>query len=56
MMNFAKQQMNFLLLKMSTIKLFENKKVRTVWNEAEQKWYFVVKDVIFVLTGSNDPK
>jgi len=41
---------------MSNIKLFESKQIRTVWNEAEQKWYLVVEDVIFVLTDSNDPK
>ncbi|MFZ4726101.1 MAG: hypothetical protein ACOYMD_11715, partial [Paludibacter sp.] len=27
-----------------------------VWNETEEKWYFVVEDVIAVLTDSNDPK
>ncbi len=41
---------------MSTIKLFESKQIRSVWNEDEQKWYFVVEDVIAVLTDSSDPK
>ncbi len=41
---------------MSNIKLFESKQIRTVWNEADQKWYFVVEDVILVLTDSKDPK
>ena len=41
---------------MSNIKLFESKQIRTVWNEADEKWYFVVEDVIAVLTDSNDPK
>ncbi|MEP7169896.1 MAG: Bro-N domain-containing protein [Bacteroidota bacterium] len=41
---------------MSNIKLFESKQIRTVWNEADQKWYFVVEDVVAVLTDSNDPK
>ena len=41
---------------MSNIKLFESKQIRSVWNEAEQKWYFVVEDVIAVLTDSKDPK
>ena len=41
---------------MSKIKLFENKKIRTIWNDAEEKWYFVVEDVVAVLTDSNDPK
>jgi DNA-damage-inducible protein D len=41
---------------MSNIKLFESKQIRTVWNEPDQKWYFVVEDVIAVLTDSTDPK
>lgn len=41
---------------MSNIKLFESKQIRTVWNESDQKWYFVVEDVILVLTDSKDPK
>ncbi|MCL2797594.1 MAG: Bro-N domain-containing protein [Firmicutes bacterium] len=35
---------------MSNIKLFEDKQVRAVWSEAEQKWYFSVVDVCGVLT------
>ncbi len=41
---------------MSNVKLFESKQIRSVWNEADQKWYFVVEDVVLVLTDSNDPK
>lgn len=41
---------------MSNIKLFESKQIRSVWNEEDQKWYFVVEDVVAVLTDSNDPK
>ena len=41
---------------MSNIKLFESKQIRSVWNEQEEKWYFVVEDVISVLTDSADPK
>ena len=41
---------------MNTIKLFESKNIRSVWNEADEKWYFVVEDVISILTDSNDPK
>jgi DNA-damage-inducible protein D len=40
---------------MSNIKLFESKQVRTVWNEPEQKWYFVVADVVQVLTDTPNP-
>jgi len=41
---------------MASIKLFENKKVRSEWNEQEQKWYFSVQDVIEVLTDTVDVK
>ncbi|HAQ20034.1 MAG TPA: phage antirepressor protein [Prolixibacteraceae bacterium] len=41
---------------MSNIKLFESKQIRSVWNQADQKWYFVIEDVVLVLTDSNDPK
>jgi DNA-damage-inducible protein D len=40
---------------MSNLKLFESKQIRTVWNEAEQKWYFVVADVVQVLTDTPNP-
>lgn len=41
---------------MSSIKLFESKKIRTVWNESDEKWYFSVQDVIEILTDSVDVK
>lgn len=41
---------------MSNIKLFESKQIRSAWNESDQKWYFVVEDVVLVLTESKDPK
>ena len=34
---------------MSSIKLFESKKIRSVWNDKEEKWYFSIVDVISVL-------
>ena len=40
---------------MSNIKLFESKLIRTTWNEADQKWYFVIADVVKVLTDSSNP-
>ena len=40
---------------MSNIKLFESKQIRTVWNEADQKWYFAVADVVQVLTDTPNP-
>ena len=41
---------------MSNIKLFESKKVRSEWNEQEQKWYFSIVDVITILTDSPNPQ
>lgn len=41
---------------MSNIKLFENKQIRSVWNEADQKCYFSVQDVVEVLTDTVDVK
>jgi hypothetical protein len=40
---------------MNKIKLFEDKKIRTVWNEKEEEWYFSVVDVISALTDSTNP-
>ena len=41
---------------MSNIKLFEEKKVRSLWNEKEEKWYLSIIDVIGILTGSPNPR
>jgi hypothetical protein len=41
---------------MSKLILFEEKKVRRVWNEDEQKWYFSIVDVCEVLTASPEPR
>jgi hypothetical protein len=41
---------------MSSIKLFESKKIRSIWNEVEQKWYFSIQDVILILSDSIDIK
>lgn len=40
---------------MGNIKLFESKQIRSVWNEADEKWYFVVADVVQVLTDTPNP-
>ncbi|MBW8326029.1 MAG: Bro-N domain-containing protein, partial [Prolixibacteraceae bacterium] len=40
---------------MSNIKLFDSKQIRTVWNDLDGKWYFVVADVIQVLTDTPNP-
>lgn len=38
------------------LQLFGDKKIRTAWNEEEEKWYFSIIDVIAVLTDSADAK
>ena len=38
------------------IKLFEQAKIRTVWDEDQEKWFFSVVDVIAVLTESENPR
>ena len=37
------------------IKLFEQAKIRTVWDEDQEKWFFSVVDVVEVLTDSANP-
>ena len=41
---------------MDNIKLFEEKKVRTSWDEKEEQWYFSIIDVVEVLTDSTNPR
>ena len=41
---------------MGNIKLFESKRIRSAWNEDEEKWYFSVQDVVEILTDSADIK
>ena len=43
------------MTKFNQIKLFEEKKVRAVYDDAEEKWYFSIVDVCEVLTESKDP-
>ena len=38
------------------IKLFEEKKVRTIWNEDAEEWYFSVVDVVGILSESANPR
>ena len=44
------------MLENTQIKLFEEKKVRSVWEDQEQQWYFSVIDVVEVLTESVNPR
>ena len=41
--------------KKQSIQLFEEKKVRTVWDDEQEKWYFCVVDVVEALTDSKNP-
>ncbi len=40
--------------KQDVIKIFEEKKVRTIWDPKGEKWYFSIIDVIEVLTKDTD--
>ena len=46
----------FIMEKNTSIKLFENKKVRVEWDTDEERWYFSIVDVIEILTGSSIPR
>ena len=43
------------MTKKQAIQLFQECKVRTVWDDQEEKWYFCVVDVVEVLTDSKNP-
>ena len=40
---------------MSNVKLFESKKIRSHWDEKQEKWYFSITDIVAILTESMDP-
>ena len=40
----------------NSIQLFEDRKIRTAWDEEKEEWYFSVVDVVAVLSESTDPK
>ena len=40
----------------NSIQLFEDRKIRTAWDEEREEWYFSVQDVVAVLADSADPK
>lgn len=41
---------------MTNIKLFQNQKIRSVWDDEEDQWYFSVVDVVEALTDSSNPR
>ena len=40
----------------NSIQLFDDRKIRTAWDEEKEEWYFSVQDVVAVLSESTDPK
>ena len=40
----------------NAIKIFETKKIRTIWDDKDEKWYFSIVDVVAVLTDSPNPR
>ena len=44
------------MTKTNQLQLFNEKKVRTVWDSEKEEWYFSVVDIVEVLTDSTDPK
>lgn len=41
---------------MSEIKIFQDRRIRSAWNESEEQWYFSIEDIVSALTDSTDPK
>ena len=41
---------------MNEVKLFQDRKIRSAWNEEEEQWYFSIEDIVTALTDSADPK
>ena len=37
-------------------KIFKNNKIRTIWNQEEEKYYISVVDIVGILTGSEEPR
>ncbi len=44
------------MTKEAAIKLFDEKRIRTQWDDSQEKWYFSIVDVVGVLTGSENPQ
>ena len=44
------------LINTDAIQLFEDKKIRTAWDEEQEEWYFSIVDVVAVLTDSPNPQ
>lgn len=44
------------MTKKDAIKIFEDKKIRTVWDDKKEEWFFSIVDVVAVLTDSDNPR
>ena len=44
------------MTKKHELQLFEDKKIRTVWDDEQEKWYFSIVDVVAILSESADPQ
>ena len=42
------------MTKKESLQLFETKKVRTIWDDEQEKWYFAIVDVVAILTDQSD--
>ena len=47
---------DLIMTKETAIKLFEQKRIRSIWQDDNEKWYFSIIDVIEVLTGTDRPR
>ena len=43
------------MTKETAIKLFDQKQIRSIWNDNDEKWYFSIVDVVGVLSDSENP-
>ena len=43
-------------MKKEAVRLFEERKVRSVWDDQNEKWYFSIVDVVAILTDSPNPQ
>lgn len=55
-MNKQRPFIHNIMTKQQAIKLFEEKKIRTVWDDEQEKWYFSIVDTVAILTDSPNPR
>jgi len=47
---------NNTMTKENAIKLFQDQRVRVLWNEEQEKWFFSIVDIVGILTESLNPR